>query len=59
MGFIWTVLYAITPVIGYYTITVLGAGVEMDGLYGLMIPLIEIHPIAIITAILFVPFFLF
>lgn len=38
MGFIWTVLYAITPVIGYYTITVLGAGVEMDGLYGLMIP---------------------
>lgn len=38
MGLVWCILYALTPIIGFLIVTATGAGVDMDGVYGTLIP---------------------
>ncbi|MDL2302124.1 sodium:glutamate symporter [Lachnospiraceae bacterium OttesenSCG-928-D06] len=38
MGLVWCLLYALTPVIGGILIKLVGGGVEMDKMYGTLIP---------------------
>jgi len=38
MGLVWCILYAITPVIGYGIVQIFGSSMDMDALYGTLIP---------------------
>lgn len=38
MGLVWCILYALTPLIGFIIVTVTGAGFDMNGVYGTLIP---------------------
>lgn len=38
MGFVWNILYALTPVVGYCVVLLTGAGRGMDPIYGLLVP---------------------
>lgn len=37
MGIVWSLLYALTPIIGALIIMIVGKGVKMDGIYGMLV----------------------
>lgn len=38
MGLVWCILYALTPVVGYFLVKLTGASAGMDAVYGTLIP---------------------